>query len=43
MTAVEAVQALVASGLKATAAVKQVAKARDLDRQALYLEYQGEN
>ncbi|MDU2152303.1 MAG: SAM-dependent methyltransferase, partial [Weissella confusa] len=43
MTAVEAVQALVASGLKATAAVKQVAKARDLDRQTLYLEYQGEN
>ena len=43
MTPVQAVRALVESGMKATAAVKQIAKARDLDRQALYLEYQGEN
>ena len=42
MTPVQAVRALVESGMKATAAVKQIAKARDLDRQALYLEYQGE-
>jgi len=41
LTPLEAVQALVASGMKATAAVKQIAKARQLDRQALYLQYQG--
>ena len=41
MSPLEAVQALVGSGMKATAAVKQVAKARQLDRQALYLQYQG--
>ena len=38
---VAAVEQLVAKGLKATAAVKQVAKERGLNRQELYLEYQG--
>lgn len=36
----DAVAALVADGLKTTAAVKQVAKARDLDRQTLYQAFQ---
>jgi 16S rRNA (cytidine1402-2'-O)-methyltransferase len=39
LTPLEAVQELVDSGLKATAAVKQIAKARDLDRQNLYQQY----
>lgn len=38
----EAVQALVDQGLKITAAVKQIAKDRQLDRQKLYLNYRGE-
>ncbi len=43
MTSVQAVQALVDEGLKPTAAIKQIAKQRALDRQTLYLQYQGEN
>jgi len=39
LTALEAVQALVDGGMKTTAAVKQIAKARELDRQRLYTEY----
>lgn len=41
LTALEAVAALVAHGMKGTAAVKKIAKERELDRQKLYLEYQG--
>ncbi|GAK29993.1 tetrapyrrole (corrin/porphyrin)methyltransferase [Weissella oryzae SG25] len=40
LPALEAVQQLVDSGLKTTAAVKQIAKLRQLDRQKLYLDYQ---
>ena len=40
---VQAVQALVDNGLKPTAAIKKIAKQRSLDRQTLYLQYQGEN
>lgn len=43
LSAVDAVKELVASGLKPTAAIKKIAKQRSLDRQALYLKYQGEN
>lgn len=43
LSAVDAVAELVASGLKPTAAIKKIAKQRSLDRQALYLKYQGEN
>ena len=43
LSAVDAVKELVASGLKPTAAIKKIAKLRSLDRQALYLKYQGEN
>lgn len=43
MEPVQAVQALVGEGLKPTAAIKQIAKQRALDRQTLYLQYQGEN
>ncbi|AIG66044.1 16S rRNA (cytidine(1402)-2'-O)-methyltransferase [Weissella tructae] len=39
LSPLEAVQALVDEGMKTTAAVKQVAKARDLDRQRLYTEF----
>jgi 16S rRNA (cytidine1402-2'-O)-methyltransferase len=39
LSPLEAVQALVDDGMKTTAAVKQVAKARDLDRQRLYTEF----
>lgn len=39
LTPIEAVQALVDDGIKTTAAVKQIAKARDLDRQRLYTEF----
>lgn len=39
LTPIEAVQALVDDGMKTTAAVKQIAKARDLDRQRLYTEF----
>ncbi|MBM7616791.1 16S rRNA (cytidine1402-2'-O)-methyltransferase [Weissella uvarum] len=42
LTPIEAVKALVASGLKTTAAVKQIAKARQLDRQTLYQAYEEE-
>lgn len=42
MTPLEAVSALVADGVKATVAVKQIAKIRQIDRQELYLAYQGE-
>lgn len=41
LTDVEAVMALIHQGLKTTQAVKQVAKLRELDRQALYLAVQG--
>lgn len=37
----EAVAKLVAKGLKPNAAIKQVAKARQLDRQAVYADYHG--
>lgn len=37
---IDAVKALVASGIKTTAAVKQVSKARQLDRQTLYQEFE---
>jgi len=40
LSPVEAVNALVASGMKTTAAVKQVSKLRQLDRQALYQTYE---
>lgn len=40
---VQAVQALVDNGLKPTAAIKKIAKQRSLNRQTLYLQYQGEN
>lgn len=43
MEPIQAVQALVGEGLKPTAAIKQIAKQRALDRQTLYLQYQGEN
>ena len=43
LSAVDAVKELVASGLKPTAAIKKIAKQRSLDRQTLYLKYQGEN
>lgn len=39
LSPLEAVQALVDDGTKTTAAVKQVAKARNLDRQRLYTEF----
>ncbi|QIL51207.1 16S rRNA (cytidine(1402)-2'-O)-methyltransferase [Weissella coleopterorum] len=39
----EAVDALVKQGLKTTAAVKEIAKKRQLDRQTLYLAYQEQN
>lgn len=39
LSPLEAVQALVDDGMKTTAAVKQVAKARNLDRQRLYTEF----
>lgn len=39
LTPMDAVQALVDDGMKTTAAVKQIAKARDLDRQRLYTEF----
>lgn len=39
LTPLAAVQALVDDGMKTTAAVKQIAKARDLDRQRLYTEF----
>ncbi|MFL2019165.1 16S rRNA (cytidine(1402)-2'-O)-methyltransferase [Weissella hellenica] len=42
MEPIQAVQALVGEGLKPTAAIKQIAKQRALDRQTLYLQYQGE-
>ncbi|MDR3190382.1 MAG: 16S rRNA (cytidine(1402)-2'-O)-methyltransferase [Lactobacillaceae bacterium] len=41
LTPLEAVLTLVENGMKATAAVKKIAKERDLDRQKLYLTYQG--
>ena len=40
LSPVEAVNALVVSGMKTTAAVKQVSKLRQLDRQALYQTYE---
>ncbi|MCM0582639.1 16S rRNA (cytidine(1402)-2'-O)-methyltransferase [Weissella diestrammenae] len=40
LSPIEAVDALVDDGMKATAAVKQIAKTRGLDRQTLYLAYQ---
>lgn len=43
LSAVDAVKELVENGLKPTAAIKQIAKQRSLDRQTLYLKYQGEN
>lgn len=43
LSAVDAVKKLVENGLKPTAAIKQIAKQRSLDRQTLYLKYQGEN
>jgi len=39
LTPIEAVQALVDGGMKTTAAVKQIAKTRELDRQRLYTEF----
>lgn len=42
LTAIEAVNALVASGIKTSQAVKQVAKQRQLDRQSLYAAYLAE-
>ncbi|KRN32308.1 16S rRNA (cytidine(1402)-2'-O)-methyltransferase [Weissella halotolerans] len=42
LTTVEAVKALVESGLKASQAVKQVAKQRQVDRQSLYAAYLAE-
>lgn len=41
LTVQEAVAKLVAKGLKPNAAIKQVAKARQLDRQAVYADYHG--
>lgn len=41
LTVQEAVAELVAKGLKPNAAIKQVAKARQLDRQAVYADYHG--
>ena len=41
LTVQEAVSKLVAKGLKPNAAIKQVAKARQLDRQAVYADYHG--
>lgn len=41
LTDIEAVMALTHQGLKTTQAVKQIAKLRELDRQALYLAVQG--
>ncbi|MDR3241271.1 MAG: 16S rRNA (cytidine(1402)-2'-O)-methyltransferase [Lactobacillaceae bacterium] len=41
LTPLEAVAALVENGMKTTAAVKKIAKERELDRQKLYLEFQG--
>ena len=41
LTVQEAVANLVAKGLKPNAAIKQVAKARQLDRQAVYADYHG--
>ena len=43
LSAVDAVKELVENGLNPTAAIKQIAKQRSLDRQTLYLKYQGEN
>ncbi|RRG18586.1 16S rRNA (cytidine(1402)-2'-O)-methyltransferase [Weissella viridescens] len=40
LSPVDAIKALVASGVKTTAAVKQVSKLRQLDRQALYQTYE---
>lgn len=41
LTVQESVAKLVAKGLKPNAAIKQVAKARQLDRQAVYADYHG--
>ncbi len=41
LTVQEAVAKLVAKGLKPNAAIKQVAKSRQLDRQAVYADYHG--
>ncbi|WP_439818531.1 16S rRNA (cytidine(1402)-2'-O)-methyltransferase [Weissella paramesenteroides] len=43
LSAVDAVKELVENGLKPTAAIKRIAKQRAIDRQTLYLKYQGEN